>query len=77
MTRTTLLLVLPLLLAACGDDHTEGVSTATVADPVTAPPLPPAATTTTLAIAREGSSVGFTGAKLTGSHTGTFNDFSG
>lgn len=72
------LLVSAALLGAC-DDHTEGVSSATVSDP--APP-PTTATTPseghqTLTIARAGSSVGFTGAKVTGSHDGTFNDFSG
>ena len=64
-------------LAACGD-HTEGVATATVTETTTTPPTtPPTTARQSLAIDRAGSSVGFTGAKVTGSHDGTFTDFSG
>jgi polyisoprenoid-binding protein YceI len=77
--RTAPTLLLLLALGACGADHTEGVSTATVADPVAPPTTPPPTATgrETLTIAREGSEVGFTGAKVTGSHSGTFSDFGG
>ena len=72
-------------LIACGEDHTEGVATATVTDPATPPPTTttppgtaePAAATASLAIARDRSSVGFTAAKVTASHDGSFSDFSG
>lgn len=76
---TVTIALLALALTACGEDHTEGVSTATVADPVVAPPVAPptAAARETLTIDRSTSEVGFTGAKVTGSHTGTFSDFSG
>jgi polyisoprenoid-binding protein YceI len=85
MTSRALVLLTALSLAACGEDHTEGVATATVSAPVAPPPAPaaeaaptPAAPARpTLTIDRASSEVGFTGAKITGSHTGTFSDFSG
>jgi polyisoprenoid-binding protein YceI len=82
MNRLSLALTSLLVLAACSD-HTEGVAPATVspaapAAPATAAPTAPAtAARETLAIDRASSSVGFTGAKVTGSHDGTFGDFSG
>lgn len=78
MNRASITLLTALALIACGESHTEGVTTAAVADPVVAPTPPPAAAAREhLTVAREGSSVGFTGAKITGSHDGTFTDFSG
>lgn len=73
------------LLGACGEDHTQGVAPATVTAPVEAPAAPtaaptpaaPAAARQTLTIAADRSSVGFTGAKVTGSHDGTFRQFAG
>lgn len=87
MNARTLVLLSALSLGACSD-HTEGVATATVSAPVAPTPIPaeaaPTPTTapsaparTTLTIDRAGSEVGFTGAKITDSHTGTFSDFSG
>jgi polyisoprenoid-binding protein YceI len=85
-----LVLFSALSLTACGPDHTEGVVPATVSAPVTPPPAPSAPTPaaeaaptpagparTTLTIDRATSEVGFTGAKITESHTGTFSEFSG
>ncbi|UJR82326.1 YceI family protein [Sandaracinus amylolyticus] len=82
MNRTALALASLLALAACGSDHTEGVSTATVAEPAAAAPAPEPTTAApaareTLQIDRASSSVGFTGAKITASHDGSFSDFSG
>ena len=77
LRSSSVLLLSFALLGAC-DDHAEGVSAATVSDPAPAPaPAPPTALRETLTIARESSSVGFTGAKVTGSHDGTFPEFSG
>ena len=84
MTQPILSRAVPVLLLAlalgCGEDHTEGVTAATVSDP----PAVPAATTpepsaarTTLAIDPATSTLGFTGAKVSGSHDGTFTRFSG
>jgi polyisoprenoid-binding protein YceI len=74
---SSLLLVTFALLGAC-DDHTAGVSSATVSDPAPPPVAAPrAAANETLTIDRAASSVGFTGAKVSGSHDGTFTDFSG
>lgn len=77
-------------LVACGEDHTEGVAPATVApaaptpSPAPAPVAPaapgPAATpsgSSALTIDRASSSVGFTAAKVTASHDGSFTDFAG
>lgn len=78
MKRTTILLSSLLVLAAC-EDHTEGVAAATSA-PATATPAAATAPTTqrqTLTIDRAASTVGFTGAKVTASHDGSFSDFSG
>ncbi len=77
----TLLASVALLLAAC-EDHTEGVSSAEVGEAETAPE---ATETTaeasprreTLAIDRARSSVGFTGAKVTESHDGSFTELDG
>lgn len=76
-------LVLPALVLAlsvgCGEDHTEGVTAATVTEPTTETETAPApsAERTTLAIDPATSSLGFTGAKVTGSHDGSFTRFSG
>jgi polyisoprenoid-binding protein YceI len=80
-TKSQLALAALLVLAAC-DDPTEGVAPATVAPAApttTAPatPTPPPAARETLTIDRATSSVGFTGSKVTGSHDGTFGEFSG
>jgi polyisoprenoid-binding protein YceI len=97
--RTTILALLCLTapLAACGEDHTEGVAPATVAPPTTAQPEPttPAPTPTSAAgttasstdqapadtvplpIARDRSTLGFTAAKVTASHDGSFGEWSG
>lgn len=75
----TLALASLLVLAAC-DDHTEGVTSATVSDPpavATEPATPPTAARETLAIDRATSSVGFTGAKVSANHDGSFGDFAG
>jgi polyisoprenoid-binding protein YceI len=82
MHRASLALASLLFVAAC-DDHTEGVTAAEVA-PATpaatapsAPSVPPPATRETLTVDRASSSIGFTGAKVTGSHDGSFSDFTG
>lgn len=78
MTHRTIALALPALLALAGcSDHTEGVTAATVsAGP--APVAPPSTREReTLALDRSRSTVGFTGAKVTGSHDGAFSDFDG
>lgn len=63
-------------LPACKDPNANVARAATSA--ATAPaPGPNAAASEHLAIATAGSSVGFTGAKVTGSHNGTFGAFSG
>jgi len=77
-------------LLACGEDHTQGVAPATVAPGSSAAatptePSPPsgdiapagASATGALTIDRATSSVGFTAAKVTASHDGSFTDFSG
>jgi polyisoprenoid-binding protein YceI len=77
MHRSLTILALVFVLAACGD-HTEGVSSATVSEATpAAATAPSAASRETLALDRASSSVGFTGAKVTGSHDGTFSDFTG
>jgi polyisoprenoid-binding protein YceI len=79
MHRKLLYLSFPLALAACGN-HTEGVAPATVSSAPAAPaqPAQPApAARETLALDRARSTVGFTGAKVTGSHDGTFGEFDG
>ncbi len=84
MTHSICTRALPVLLLAlalgCGEDHTEGVTAATVSEsPSTpeAPPTPASGERTTLAIDPATSTLGFTGAKVTGSHDGTFTRFSG
>lgn len=81
--RSFLLLPFMLSLLACSDPG-EGVARATVGAPSSDPaaPAPTAATAPShgrqrLAIDRASSSVGFTGAKVTESHDGSFEDFSG
>jgi len=77
-------------LAACGEDHTEGVAPATVTRSAPTEPAPgepgaravatapsPAPTPGALTIDRATSSVGFTAAKVTASHDASFTDFSG
>ena len=78
MKKLSLALLTALALAACSDPA-EGVAPATVGAPTTEP-TPSTAPSTgreTLAIDRATSSVGFTGAKVTASHDGSFTDFSG
>lgn len=66
-----------LLFAAC-EDHTEGVTAATVSEPAAAAPAaPPSASRERLAIDRATSSIGFTGAKVSATHDGSFRDFEG
>ncbi|GAB4205481.1 MAG: hypothetical protein OHK0013_21400 [Sandaracinaceae bacterium] len=88
----SLALALGLAGVACSDPA-EGVAVATVSEPTgptppSAPSAPPTEGTTApaapseparqrLAIDRAGSMVGFTGAKVTASHDGTFGEFSG
>lgn len=84
--RTTLLAfaVLPVSMmpfgsSGCGPDHTSGVAPAVVApgpaETSRSSESPMAASR--YVIDRATSSVGFTGAKVTASHDGTFSDFSG
>lgn len=76
MKTTTLSFASLLLLIAACEDHTEGVEEAVVGEAEEE-------TTTTaegsqeLTIDTARSSVGFTGAKVTGSHDGTFEEWSG
>lgn len=77
MNTTALSLATLLLLAGC-EDHTEGVEEAVVGE--AQEERGPTSTTEArqeLAIATDRSSVGFTGAKVTGSHDGTFEQWSG
>jgi len=71
--------LLLLLTIGCGEDHTEGVTAATVTYlPAEATPsAEPSASRTTLPIDLATSTLGFTGAKVSGSHDGTFTRFSG
>ena len=71
-----------LLLGAACEDHTEGVAEAVVEEPTesaeSAPrEAPDEASRETLTIDTSRSSVGFTGAKVTDSHDGTFQQWSG
>lgn len=79
MNRTSIVLGSFFVLAACGSDHTEGVTPATVSEPVAAAAAAAPSSTgrETLAIDRASSSVGFTGAKITATHDGSFSDFDG
>ena len=92
LTLTILVALAAPALLACGEDHTDGVAPATVAPTVPAPVVPapavpapsaptaaevPAASPTALTIDRAASSVGFTAAKVTASHDGSFTDFAG
>lgn len=68
-------------LSAC-DDPADDVAAATVqteTETTTPEPVPEAAAeaTETLRFSQEGSSVGFVGSKVTGSHEGGFNEFAG
>ncbi len=81
--RTTLLtsIALTLSLSAC-DDPAASVPAATVAPATTPAPAaearaPDPGGTEQLEVALDRSSVGFTGAKVTGSHDGTFGQFAG
>ncbi|MDQ3037271.1 MAG: YceI family protein [Myxococcota bacterium] len=79
MRSAPLALASLLLLAAC-DDHTEGVAAATVTEPpttATAPTAPPSTARETLTIDRASSTLGFTGAKISATHDGSFSDFAG
>lgn len=79
MNRISLALASILALAACGNDsHAEGVTRAepaAAAAPVA--PAAPSASRETLSIDRASSSVGFTGAKITATHDGSFSQFDG
>lgn len=72
-------LMLGALLALYGcEDHTEGVSAATVSEAPAVPAPPPAAAgRQTLTLDRASSSIGFTGAKVSATHDGSFGEFSG
>ncbi len=76
--HVTLLLSLPIIaLSACKDPNA-GVARATSsAAPTTTTPSAPAAGSEHLVFAPAASSLGFTGAKVTGSHNGTFGAFNG
>lgn len=84
MRSLALSTALLMTLAGC-DDHTEGVSAATVEDDTPAPAetaaneaaADEATGRQTLTIDAERSSVGFTGSKLSDSHDGSFEEFSG
>lgn len=78
MRNTPALLVCSFLLVACSDpaeDATAARVEATPAEPVA--PDPAAGEREALTIDPARSSVGFTGAKVTASHDGTFSTFSG
>jgi polyisoprenoid-binding protein YceI len=75
------LVALPML-AACTETPTEGVATATVGSSEATPSAaanadPPSPEGLELAIDRASSSIGFTGAKVTATHDGSFEEFSG
>lgn len=68
--------MLSIALLGC-DDHTAGVHAATVSDPVAVSAGPAPSLRESLRIDAARSSVGFTGAKVTASHDGSFEDFDG
>lgn len=73
----TLSLFLILLLAACSNPAADKPA-AEVSEPVAeTAPAPAADSGVTYAFSNEGSSVGFIGSKVTGSHEGGFNSFEG
>lgn len=74
--HVTLLSLSLLALAACKDPNA-GVPRATSSAATTAAPSAPAAGSEHLVFAPPTSSLGFTGAKVTGSHNGTFGAFNG
>lgn len=79
-TRLAILPALLLSLALGCEDHTAGVVSATVTAPsteATSPPPAPSADRVSLPIDTATSSLGFTGAKVTGSHDGSFTRFDG
>ena len=77
MRNLPVLLVCSVLLAACSDpaENTTAARVGAAAEPTA--PDPAAGERESLTIDAARSSVGFTGAKVTDSHTGTFSDFSG
>jgi polyisoprenoid-binding protein YceI len=80
MRTTTVLFA--LALAGCGSDYTQGVSVAEVDEttPAAEAPTAPAeeaAELEHLSLDPATSTLGYTGAKLTGSHDGSFPDFTG
>lgn len=76
--RKCLLAALVLFPLGCGSEHTENAPRAQVESAETEePPSAPASTATSLDIAVAQSSLGFTGAKVTGSHDGSFGEWSG
>ena len=82
-THLTVLSMAAFAVAGCAKDPTEGKAAATVAAPQAqaekaAPAAAPApAVTETLAVATEGSKIGFVGAKVTAQHVGEFKAFTG
>jgi polyisoprenoid-binding protein YceI len=74
MILRSLSLSIVLAISACSDPA-QNAPAAQVRDP--APTPEPTSGGTTLNIDRSRSSVGFTGAKVTASHDGTFSNFSG
>jgi polyisoprenoid-binding protein YceI len=79
--RTSLLLLCIVALAGCPDpakDKSKAtVAPATKTTAAALADLPPLANATPLAFSNDGSTVAFTGAKVTGKHEGGFNAFRG
>jgi len=77
MRNLKALLLCPFLLVACSDpaENTTAARVGAAAEPTA--PEPAAGERESLTIDAARSSVGFTGAKVTDSHTGTFSNFSG
>jgi polyisoprenoid-binding protein YceI len=79
--RTSLLILCIVALAGCPDPAKDkSKATVTPATKTTAAALadlPPLANATPLAFSNDGSTVAFTGAKVTGTHEGGFNAFRG
>lgn len=65
-----------LALSACSDPA-DAVPAASSEAPAAEAPAEPAPTGSTLRFSNDGSTIGFTGSKVTGSHDGTFGEFSG
>lgn len=77
MTKSALLYVLPLLIAAgCDNDPGKGKAKAAASAPVAAPAAAPAGAVKHSFSAAD-SKLEFIGAKVTGSHDGSFKEFTG